>query len=320
MQGIARFGDLLFMTHSKEKNDRARILTVDAKKGKVLKQIRTMYKGLNHAGGVQSVADAFAIVPFEGKKTGKKSGENDGKKSGKKKGKKSGKIVAYDLRPVLKMKTARPKAIELNVDLFEKSAGSAGLTHLPDGKGGYTYILAVGAAKTFSIYQSNAVSFTDPSCKFTRLFQHKFKDQLFEAINLFTQADGQVFIIGMESTTVTIPKKIDGVPIPVVGGKEIAAKDDYMKIFKVDLANNKLVDLKKERHLTVRHTQGDGSLAATLGLPGVLGPLVKGIIAGIASHFRFGSSIQIQSNGKFELAVGQRNFDLDSSYYYNRFR
>ena len=53
--------------------------------------------------------------------------------------------------------------------------------------------------------------------------------------------------------------------------------------------------------MTVRHTQGDRSIAATFGLPGALGPTVQGITAGSASHLRFGSSIRIQSNGEFEL-------------------
>ena len=265
----------------------------------MIKQIQTPHKGLNHAGGIQSVAGAFAIVPFEGKK-------------------KKGKVVAYDLRPVLKKKTANPKPIELDVDLYGNGAGSAGITHVPDGKGGYYYILGVGAAKTFSFYISNSVSFTDPACKFERLFKHKFKNQLFEAINLFTQADGRVFMIGMQSTTITIPKKIGAIPIPVIGGKEIGAKDDYMRIFEIDLTNNTLVDLKKERHLTVRHTSGKLSNAGSI-LP-VDPSAALPIAAGIASHFRFGSSLRIQTTGKFELDVGQRNFDRNGSYFYNRFR
>ena len=93
-----------------------------------------------------------------------------------------------------------------------------------------------------------------------------------------------------------------------------------MRIFEVNLKGSRLVDLKKKRNMPVRHSQGERSIAATLGLPRLLGLAGKDITAGIASHFRFGSSIRIRSNGKYELEVGQRNFDLDGWYYYNRFR
>ncbi|MEM1161910.1 MAG: hypothetical protein AAGJ28_13330, partial [Pseudomonadota bacterium] len=175
-QGLGRFGDFFFMTHSREDQQRGRIVIIDRKKAKVLNEIRTPHKGMNHAGGIQIVADSYAFVPLNGSN--------------------GCAVVAYDLSPVYSKKTADPKPITLNVDFKNTNAGSVGITHLPDGDGGYFYVMAVGRAKTINIYKSNSVSFTSSECVFDWVFQHEFTDQSFEAINLFTQQDGRIFMIG----------------------------------------------------------------------------------------------------------------------------
>lgn len=174
-------------------------------------------------------------------------------------------IHFYDLSAMTD--TVPPQLLPYSVRRHNGS-GAAGITNYTWGSVEYYLMVAYDNGKLY-FYQSNGVSLADDGFALSLLFTTEVSQGGYSSLCLLTDKNNNVYMVGFWT------EAPESAPV------------DYMDLYSVDIANQRVSDLIKSRHMTTAY--GD-----------IMGP--DGV------HFRYGAGLRILSDTALKAYATQRNF------------
>jgi hypothetical protein len=177
VQGIARYGDYLFVTHNNKGYSKGYIIIINHVTGKMVHKFDSPVEHFNHPGGCQTVG-SYVAVALENSTYSKSY------------------VCFYDLSQMTDSK--EPRLLPIKLERRKQGAGGVGITSYTGKSGEPRYLMAVYDNGKLDLYKI-AQSLEYPGISMGHLGQTSMQESDYSEICLVTQTDQKIFLVGFRT-------------------------------------------------------------------------------------------------------------------------